>query len=109
MWRRLVLIAALAGCGRIGFDARSDGSLGDGGVPTCNPIDRISDDFEDGVQDPVLWGASYEAGATYAETGGDLVITPPTNVTGNAYAGYRTLRFYDLRAHRVIAEVAEIA
>jgi len=22
MWRRLVLIAALAGCGRIGFDAR---------------------------------------------------------------------------------------
>lgn len=70
---------------------------------------RLADDFEDGVQNVSLWEASYvDSGTSYAESGGNLVITPAPNTAG-AYAGYRSQRFYDLRGQRIVVEVAQVA
>jgi hypothetical protein len=103
----LALTIAVAGCGRFHFevtlgDGSSDGALAPG---SCNGIDRIADDFEDGVQGDI-WDAAYaSAGTSYAETGGELVLTLAPNAA--AYVGYSATYFYDLRNNRTFAELVQ--
>jgi hypothetical protein len=108
MWRRLLLVAAI-GCGRIRFDPLGDGGDGSVTAPRCNSITRVADDFEAGVLDSGLWGASFAMpGTSFAEAGGDLVLTLANNVAG-AYVVCQSSRYYDLRDARVSVEVAQIA
>jgi hypothetical protein len=104
--RAVVVWLAAASCGRIDFDMRSDATRGDGDAgtgPPCNAVTRFADDFADGLRDP-RWGASFMGtGTITAEVGGELVMTLATNSAG-AYAGYNTIRYYDL--HRVRMSVA---
>jgi hypothetical protein len=106
---------ALTSCGRFGFPALDDarvaedgrGGDGGGGSATCNAIARVADDFEDGVQNRVLWGPFAAPGTSLAEVGGDLVLTLAPNAAG-AYVGYTSIRYYDLRGSRFAAEIAQV-
>jgi hypothetical protein len=77
-------------------------------VTRCNSVVRLTDDFEDGVDANFRWAASYSnPGASFAETGGDLVLTPATNA-GSNYTGYVSTLFYDLRGQRMWTEVSQL-
>ena len=115
--RALVLVVALEGCGRFRFDAlpgASDATGGDatdsGAAPMgCNAITRFADDFADGVDAGEHWKSSYaDPGTSYAEVAGEVILTPATGISGS-YAGYKTLRAYDLRGHRAFAKNTQLA
>jgi hypothetical protein len=106
--RRLALLVVLeCSCGRIDFGTLASPDADGGAAATCNAVTRIFDDFEDGIQDPI-WSTSYAEGtSSYAETGGNLVLTLEAN-RANTYCAYSTGRLYDLRGHRMFAEIAQV-
>lgn len=79
-----------AGCGDeiVGYFGGSNGGSGsatsadDTAADTDPPVFEgpgcFSDDFEDGVIDPMLWNTWVEADAAIEEIGGMLKFTPPT-------------------------------
>jgi hypothetical protein len=94
------LLATCTGCGDeiVGYFEGSGG--GSGGEQSSSSADStaadtdppiftgpgcLSDDFEDGVIDPMLWNSWVEGNATIVETLGMLKFTPPT--TGVADTG----------------------
>lgn len=116
---RASIAVLLAGCGRIGFDAISssagngdangDGIGGDGGTAAvCNSFDRFADDFDDGITDRANWNPYADTGTSYAEQGGDLVLTPAANTSAIIYTGYQTKHAYDLRDTRVVAQYTQV-
>jgi hypothetical protein len=55
-----------------------------------------------------MWSSSYaNPGTSYAEAGGDLVITLAAN-SPSAYAGYGSYRMYDLRESRISAQISQL-
>jgi hypothetical protein len=104
-------LLAVAGCGRLSFGpvAGGDGSGGDALQPgACNAITRFADDFGDGGDLAGMWNGKYaDPGTSYAEIGGELVLTLAPN-SAPAYVGYQTQRYYDLRGHRVTTEVTQL-
>ena len=93
-------------CDACAFD-RSDcnNNCGGSNQPLC-PASFHTDDFDDGVRGG-LWDFSFQnGGATYAETGGELVLTLPASGTG--YAAYFTGNAFDLRDDAITIEVLEV-
>jgi hypothetical protein len=109
---RGLALVVVAACGRIGFDAHPTGDGGgssDGGTGTpCGGPTAISDNFDDGIQDPT-WNLFTKPGMTVSETGGELVITLGDNVAGQNYAGYFGQRYMDMRGSRAFIEVTQTA
>jgi hypothetical protein len=112
--RHLVVVLALGGCGDevVGFfegsgeagsstsTSTSTSTFGSSSSTTGDPGFEgpgcFSDDFEDGVVDPVLWNTWIEADANLEEVGGMLKFTPPTTGiwdTGVVGAYESTFRF----------------
>jgi hypothetical protein len=85
--------------GEVRFD---DLNGGDAPLGKWCPVSSFSDDFGDGVQGPE-WARSYASSGTKAEVGGELVLTPPSTVTGSAV--YMTGAAYDLTGDAVVVEV----
>jgi hypothetical protein len=107
-------VLAVVGCGRLAFEPAhgdgGDGGDGDASQPaTCNAITRFGDDFNDSGDVGNMWDGAYaDPGTSYAETGGELVLTLAPNA-GAAFAAYQTTRFYDLRGQRITTEVTQLA
>jgi hypothetical protein len=95
------------GCGRLHFDATAseDGGAGDGALApgACNGVDRIADDFEGGLATDI-WASSIDPGTSFDQTGGEIVLTLAPNTT-NTFVSYVTNYLYDLRNHRMYAEL----
>jgi hypothetical protein len=69
----------------------------DGGIVAtrCGATTMLADNFNDGVLG-AQWGYNWEdPGASWTETGGRIVFTPPMNASG--YAGILTPLSYDIR------------
>jgi hypothetical protein len=77
-----------------------------GGGPSAGkwcPASSLTDDFDDGTR-ARAWQRFYVSpGCTLAETGGELVLTPPTNATG--YCAYYSASSYDMTSSAIAVEV----
>lgn len=71
------------------------------------PIAYLRDDFQDNTQ-AAIWTNAYvpTGSATRAETGGQLVLTPPTSTAGTHNAGYQSSAAYDLTGDQLSLNVA---
>jgi hypothetical protein len=103
------------GAGGTGGSAGTGGTGGSGGIGTggtggsngCGKATALADNFDDGTR-AAIWDYAYQnSPSTYAETGGQLVITLPDNSTG--YAGYQAGTSVDLTGARVYVEVPQVA
>ncbi len=72
---------------------------------TCAPVRLISDDFEDGVIDPV-WNSYADDGATLEEADGALRVLYSGD--SEAWAGYLTVEGHDLRGGSLAAEIRQV-
>jgi hypothetical protein len=82
-------------------------NLNGGGTPTgkfCK-TSTLKDDFNDGVRADDWSRAYVQGGATRAETGGELVLTPSTSAS---QAGYVSATAFDLTNDQVAIEVPQI-
>jgi hypothetical protein len=103
------------GCGRLGFDARSDalagsgdGAPGDAAVTACNQLHTVHDDFSGGL-DLDLWGGTFtDPGTAIDVQSGEVILTPASNAASSAYSGLGTARYYDGRGERFFAEVTQV-
>lgn len=65
----------------------------------------LKDDFEDNSTNLTLWPNAYTSSATYAETGGQLVITLAGSTAGSNYCGYNTApNTYDLTGNYCLVQ-----
>ena len=110
MW--LVIIAAIAGCGRFGFgdrgplDDATDATNTDGAIDAALPCvsANIIDEFTDGAADPLF--ASYAStDMTIYEVNGQLVASFAPSVGPGQYAGYDTVVRYPLEGLCVVLHV----
>lgn len=71
-----------------------------------NPISWLRDDFADNTM-AALWTNGYvpTGSATRAETGGQLILTPPTSTAGTHNAGYQSSAAYDLTGDQLSMNV----
>lgn len=120
---RRVIILALCGCGRLHFEALSDGggdaTAGDGVrldatfmgdvVPpnACGTTVLMTDGFDDGVDLP-LFTASQSAGVTVSETGSSVVVTFGASTSAGVYGYYRTTNAYVADGLCAVTEVQGI-
>jgi hypothetical protein len=111
---RIGLLITLAAC-RLRFDpvtgeddgGAMDSITADGHSPMgCNAVTRLSDDFEDGVFDEHLWDSTFsDPGTSYAEMGGDLVLTLASN-SSSTFVGYKSSVAMDIREQRIVAAIS---
>jgi len=97
-------IGGAGGAGGIGGSGGIGGAGGIGGTPCTLPI---QDNFDDGIIGP-QWNSPYESGVTVTETGGELVITPPTTASVPIFGGLESLQDYDVTGCQVSARVTEV-
>ena len=103
------VIAAVAGCGRLGFgdrrlptDATSAADANDAALPCVSA--NITDEFTDGVAGPLF--ASYAGtGMMIGEVNGQLVASFAPSVGAGQYAGYDTGVRYPLEGLCVVLHV----
>src|SRR5262245_15357773 len=102
------LVVVLCGCGRIGFDATTDGSVADADrdtvALTCTSVPP-AEDFELAGQPCAAWGFPTMTGMTMVRNLGALEIALGTP-TGNDFGGC-TLNNYDL-TRGAFAEVTSV-
>ncbi len=106
------MIAAVAGCGRLGFDAGEapgdarDATDGADAIDAALPCisANIADDFNDGVAAPLFM--SYAGtGLSISEVNQQLVIRFASFVGAGQYAGYDTIAHYPLDGLCVVLHV----
>ncbi len=97
-----------AGTSDAGVDAgTSDAGQTDAGIH-CGGTNAISDTFPG--SDPLeLWSISSYGGASAAETGGEAVVTLPSNTLGSTGGSFSSNRYYDMRGDAVWVEVVNAA
>jgi uncharacterized repeat protein (TIGR01451 family) len=82
-----------------------------------SPTPPLSDDFDGAQRNPQKWNlgtATQPAGAfdpqiTVAQTSGQLVITPRSNVSGPHYNGYVSVNAFDMTGGRAGVELVQAA
>ncbi len=109
--RTLGLVAVLAGCGRLAFVAQRDSgaSGGDGSDTTCGAFgdpsaSAFGDNFTSGSLTP---GWDIVNGSCVDESGGELVSTPPSNMSGS-YCFVWTHGVYHLSCDSIVVRVPEV-
>ena len=76
----------------------------------------VSDDFNDGVRDATLWSlgilsrssSSFDPSVSVVESGGRLVITPNSTVSGSRFGGYLFFSTWDMTGGRASVEAAQV-
>jgi hypothetical protein len=76
----------------------------------------LSDDFNDGVRDASIWSlgilsrstSNFDSTVSVTESGGRLIITPHSNVSGSRYNGYLSVSTWDITGGRASVEVAQV-
>ena len=79
-----------------------------GGLPAVGnycPIGLLQDNFDDNITNHQWRQSNDSNGCTSAETGGELIVTPP--LTTSDYCGYTSSAVYDLRSATVSVEVKQ--
>ncbi|HVK71548.1 MAG TPA: hypothetical protein VM694_44145 [Polyangium sp.] len=80
------------------------GAGGAGGAPQCTIA--LKDNFDDGLTDPEKWSNYVEAGASIAESKGNLVVTIESGAPG--YAVHYSTQPYDISNCGAFVQVLEV-
>lgn len=73
-------------------------------APATPKLSALTDDFNDNSIDPAKWTTGISAGASLAETGGQLVFTPSTTSSGYSYVD--SVNTYDFTDSSLTVEFA---
>lgn len=76
-------------------------------APSAAAISTISDDFDDNSLDAAKWVNASTGTATLAETGGQIVITPPASTAGTNYGVLNSVNSYSLLGDNVFVQLAQ--